>query len=59
MFLILLWVEIIMPESLHPPVSLRIGQFFISSKDLFARLYFIAENLLQMHISLNTYYRIS
>ena len=46
-----------MPESCHPPVSLRIGQFLVSSKDLFARVYFIAENLLQMHFSLNTYHR--
>lgn len=59
MFLILPWVERIVPESCHCPVSLRIGQFFISSKDLFARLHFIAENLLQMHVFLNTYYRIS
>lgn len=61
MFLVRLWVEIIMPESCNLPVSLRIRQLFFISKDysLFARLYFSAENMLQMHVFLKNCHRIN
>lgn len=53
MFLILLWVEIVIPESCHPPVSLRIGRY-----SLVLRTCLQDYTSTQMHISLNTYYRL-
>lgn len=52
MLLVLLWVELIMPESCNLPVSCRIRQFLIIFKDLFARLCLSAENMLQTHVFL-------
>lgn len=48
-----------MPESCHLPDSLGIRHFYITFKDLFARLYLSAENMLQLHVFLRNHYRIS